>query len=495
MQSTKFFSQAAIAEEEGLSSAIITLLKKDGIGARRTSRMIVFEDGSTVGTLGGGDAEREAVKDAIELIKIGKSEIRSYSNHNSGTLTFMIDVLSRKKSVYIFGSGHVSRALKEVFSILGFSVNVVDAFFSEGDDDFNSDDVDSSTAIIFTDHKNREKFYSAAVDSDAFYIGLLGSRSKRHDIKDKRIFYPAGLDILSETPEECAVSIASEVLAVLNKKSALSIKDERRRFIIVKGAGDLATAVIVRLAKAGYNVLALETEKPSVIRRTVSLAEAVYDGEAEVEGVKARLIKDTSSVFEAFDDGCVPILVDEKAESVKALQPEVLIDAIIAKRNLGTSIDDAPLTIALGPGFSAKVDCDYVIETKRGHNLAKIIEEGRAEENTGIPGDILGYSKERVIHSPSSGVIKNIKKIGDIVQQGDVIANVKDVEVKASISGMLRGLIKDGYKVEKGLKIADIDPRGDKAEYLSISDKARAIAGSVLEVVDAYYYNCRIAEL
>ena len=486
MRSTYLFDGAEQKEREGLGIAIVTLLKKSGIASRDVSRMIVYSDGSTSGTIGGGDVERTVVKDAMLAIKDGKSGRREYQNRHKGVLDIMIDVVSQEKKAIIFGSGHVSRALKEVLSFLHFHVLIVDSFLSGRRDDFSSSDADLNTAIIFTDHESRNMYYDEALKSDAFYIGALSSRVKP-PMEGERIFSPSGLDIGAESPEEVAISIASEVLASLNKRRGISMKEERRRFIIVRGAGDLATAVIIRLKRAGYNVLALETERPSVIRRTVSLAEAVYDKEAVVEGEKAVLIDSIPEVFQSFDSGLIPILIDENGSSIEALKPTVVVDAIIAKRNLGTKIDDAPLTIALGPGFTAGCDVDVVIETKRGHSLARIIREGSAIENTGVPGIIEGYGKERVIHSPADGVIRNMRKIGDIVKKDDIIAYVGPTPVMASIDGMLRGLIRTGYECHKGLKIADIDPRGDKAEYTTMSDKARSISGSVLEVVDSFF--------
>ena len=164
-----------------------------------------------------------------------------------------------------------------------------------------------------------------------------------------------------------------------------------------------------------------------------------------------------------------------------------MIDAVIAKKNLGTRIDMAPLTIALGPGFEAGRDVDVVIETKRGHNLGKIITGGYAEANTGVPGIIGGYGKERVIRSSASGVFKGVKTFGDIVEAGDVIAYVGDAPQHTLISGMVRGMLHDGLEVCEGFKIADVDPRGSGVDYTSVSDKARCIAGSVLEVVDSYF--------
>ena len=255
--------------------------------------------------------------------------------------------------------------------------------------------------------------------------------------------------------------------------------------VVVRGAGDLASGVILRLMRAGYKVVALETDKPTSIRRTVSFSEAVYDGRCRVEDVEGVLVKSESEAFDEIRKGNLPVMVDPWMKS--SFEPFCIIDAIIAKRNLGTGIDDAPLTIALGPGFTAGVDVDVVIETKRGHALGRIIKSGSAIENTGVPGLIEGYGRERVIHSPSDGAIRNVRKIGDVVEKDEIIAYVGDVAVKAGIGGMLRGLIRDGYECTKGLKIADIDPRGERAEYRTMSDKARSISGAVLEVVDSFF--------
>lgn len=265
--------------------------------------------------------------------------------------------------------------------------------------------------------------------------------------------------------------------------------------IIVRGAGDLATGTIHRLKKSGFRLLVLETDHPAAIRRQVALSEAVYSKSACVEGVEAVRVEDEKQMIDAWKNGKVPVMVDPKGESIASMQPKVIVDAILAKRNLGTNKNMAPLTIALGPGFIAGVDVDVVIETKRGHNLGRVIREGSAYPNTGIPGIIGGYGVERVIHAPADGILKNKSKIGDIVEKGQVIAvieasdkenvaDIKKTEVTATIDGLLRGLIRDNYPVTKGFKIADIDPRKEElANCFTISDKARCIAGSVLEVI------------
>lgn len=275
---------------------------------------------------------------------------------------------------------------------------------------------------------------------------------------------------------------------------------KKKDLIVVRGAGDLATGTIHRLKKAGFRLLVLEAEHPAAIRRQVALSEAVYAGSARVEDVEAVRMdvdlaekKNRKELLEQEmeriwkKDG-VPVLVDPAGLSIAALRPAVVVDAILAKKNLGTTKEMAPLVIALGPGFTAGEDVDVVIETKRGHNLGRVIRSGRAVPNTGIPGIIGGYGKERVMHAQAEGILRNAASIGDIVEARAVIAEIETengiVPVEASLSGLLRGLIRDGYPVTKGFKIADIDPRKEELQNcFTISDKARCIAGSVLEVI------------
>ena len=250
---------------------------------------------------------------------------------------------------------------------------------------------------------------------------------------------------------------------------------EQKSILIVRGGGDLASGVIHRLYCCGYRVLVLECHKPSAIRRKVSFGEAVFDGTSAVEGVTGRLISDIADAEKIWE---------ETGETAKKLKPAALIDAILAKKNLGTNKDMASLTVALGPGFEAGKDVDFVIETQRGHNLGRVIRKGSATPNTGIPGVIAGYGKERVIHSPAAGIMHNLSQIGDIVEKDQILARVDDVPVYASLTGVLRGIIRDGYEVPKGMKIADIDPRQEQKKNCdTISDKARCIAGSVVEIL------------
>ncbi|CCG57513.1 putative synthase [Brachyspira pilosicoli WesB] len=269
----------------------------------------------------------------------------------------------------------------------------------------------------------------------------------------------------------------------------------KNELVIVRGAGDLATGVVYSLYKAHFKVIILETQHPSAIRRKVALSEAVYDGKTKVEDIEAVLVKNYEEALNIIankDYKEIPILIDPNCEILNHIKPTFLIDAIIAKKNIGTNKSMAKYTIALGPGFTAGKDCDIVIETMRGHNLGRMYLEGEAIPNTGIPGNIGGKEAERVIHASSDGIIENIKNIGDFVREKEVIAYInndnKKIEVIAPFEGLLRGIIRDGFKVRNGLKIADIDPR--KSEYdncFTISDKARNLGGAVLTAMIYLY--------
>lgn len=252
--------------------------------------------------------------------------------------------------------------------------------------------------------------------------------------------------------------------------------------VVVRGGGDIATGTIQKLHRAGFKVLVLETETPTTIRRKAALSEAVYDGIAVVEDIKGVLVFKEEEIQEAWDKGFVPVVVDPKGNFIEKLKPMAVVDGILAKKNLGTTKDMAPITIGLGPGFKAGLDVDIVIETMRGHNLGRLIFQGYAQKNTGSPGNIGGYDIERVIYSSFQGKIVNLKEIGDFVKEGETLATIEGQEVKTVIPGVLRGIIKEGFQVNIGLKIADVDPRYEQVENCStISDKARTIGGGVLE--------------
>lgn len=268
-------------------------------------------------------------------------------------------------------------------------------------------------------------------------------------------------------------------------------KRENQPWVLVRGAGDLATGVIVRLHRCGFRVGVTECANPSAIRRRAALCEAVWQGQETVEGVTCRLVEDIDAAVQASQADEVPLLVDERADCVAVLHPAAVVDAILAKRNLGTNREMAPVTVALGPGFTAGEDVDAVIETMRGHHLGRVLLQGAAIPNTGVPGVIAGYAAERVIHAPASGEMIFVQDergqtidIGALVKKGQEFARVGGVPVLATIDGVLRGLIRAGYPVTEGLKIADIDPRPEQVAYCdTVSDKARAIGGGVVEAL------------
>lgn len=267
------------------------------------------------------------------------------------------------------------------------------------------------------------------------------------------------------------------------------------KLVIIRGAGDLATGVAQSLYEAGFRLLLLEVEKPSAIRRQVALCEAVYDGMASVENLTCCCCQSLAEVRKAWEGEAIPLLVDPEGASITALKPWAVVDAILAKKNLGTNRRMARHTVALGPGFTAGVDVDAVIETKRGHQLGRIIWQGTAIANTGIPGLIAGYGRERVIHSQQAGFVYGLVHIGDKVKKGQPMAVLTEepipsgmavtecmgTPILASLTGFVRGLIRDGYQVPRGFKIADIDPRDNERENcFTISDKARSLGGAVL---------------
>ncbi|OUO17858.1 selenium-dependent molybdenum cofactor biosynthesis protein YqeB [Flavonifractor sp. An4] len=251
--------------------------------------------------------------------------------------------------------------------------------------------------------------------------------------------------------------------------------------ILVKGAGDLATGTAVRLYRAGFQVVMTDIAQPTAVRRTVAFSQCIYDGQTTVEGITARKAENRDQVRDILAAGEIPVLVDPQAAILAQLPFMVVVDAILAKKNLGTTISDAPIVLALGPGFTAGTDCHGVIETKRGHDLGRLILEGSAIPNTGVPGDVGGYTKERIIRSPADGPFEPVAQIGQQVNLGDVVAKVNGIPVTAQLTGIVRGMLPAGIPVTAGMKSGDIDPRCEVRHCFTVSDKARAIGGGVLE--------------
>ena len=270
------------------------------------------------------------------------------------------------------------------------------------------------------------------------------------------------------------------------------MREERRIaeiVVLIRGAGEMASGVAHRLHQSHFKVCMLEIPHPLAVRREVSFSEAIYEGEKEVEGIRAKFISTPKEIPSVWKEDKIPLLIDPDGKGTRSfLKPDVLIDAILAKKNLGTQINDAPLVIGLGPGFTAEKDVHMVIETNRGHNLGRVVLNGTAEPDTGIPGEIGGFTVERVLRTMKKGVLHPHKSIGERVSKGSVVAVVDDFPVIAKISGVVRGLLREGVEVKKGMKVGDIDPRGKRELCFTVSEKARAIGGGALEAI-LYRFN------
>ena len=254
------------------------------------------------------------------------------------------------------------------------------------------------------------------------------------------------------------------------------------RLVVIKGGGDLATGIAHRLFRSGFDILITEIAQPTVIRRSVAFANAVFEGTMTVEGVTAVQAA-PAEVVQYLQQRIVPVVIDPNCDIAHILRPWGMVDAILAKKNLGTTMRDATVVIGVGPGFTAGVDVHRVVETMRGHDLGRVIETGSAQPNTGIPGEIGGYSLERLVTAPCAGIFRPLKQIGNLVEAGEILGQVEKTPVVAAISGVLRGLIQAGLPVQRNMKIGDIDPRAISRYCWTISDKARAIGGGVLEAL------------
>jgi len=253
--------------------------------------------------------------------------------------------------------------------------------------------------------------------------------------------------------------------------------------ILVKGGGEVASAVAHKLSHAHFRVCMTEIPHPIAVSRGVAFCEAIYDGEKQVEGVVAKLISSAQDIALTWAENKLPIIVDPQASIRDSLHPDVIVDAIMAKKNLGTKISHASLVIGLGPGFRIGKDAHMIIETNNSENLGKVILSGEAEPDTGIPLGIGGLTQERVLHSPAKGLLHSAKEIGDLVAAGDTVAWVNNQPVKAQIDGVLRALLRNGVEVDKQTKLGEVDPSGDKQACYTIRPRMRAIAGGVLEAI------------
>jgi len=265
----------------------------------------------------------------------------------------------------------------------------------------------------------------------------------------------------------------------------INLKDIK---VLLKGGGDLASGIGYRLNRAGFNLLIVEKPEPTAIRRTVSFASAIYQGQLEVEGVRGTKVKNIEEAEECWSEGSVPVITTNQKDLLSRFKPDIIIDGRMLKERTDQTIDEARLVIGIGPGFTINQNCHLAVETNRGHHLGRVIYEGSTAKNTGSPGNVNGYTDERVIHAPEAGTFQSDCQIGQKVNTGEVIGKVKNIILKTKISGVIRGLLKPGIEVKAGTKLADVDPRSEENYCYYISDKALAIAGGVLEAI-FYWYN------
>jgi xanthine dehydrogenase accessory factor len=529
----EIFRKATELAEQNTPFAIATIIESSGSTPRGRAKMLVMHDGTTIGTIGGGVVEARVVQEARKAMDFDRSIVLDYSLDSSpgsdgvteslpmvcgGAMKVFVEVFGSKPRIIIVGGGHVGLHIARAAAAVGYRVAIVDhrpgyataehlpmarELYVDADmgTALAAAPVDPATIVVVATsaHASDEQAVRYFIDKNCRYLGVLGSRRKVRILEERlradgiaeehlvRLKAPIGLDLGAETPEEIAVSVVAEIMANLAGRDAAPLSGRDGDLVVVRGAGDLATGTILRLRAAGFRVVALEIEKPTSIRRTVSLSEAVYDGESQVEGVTARHVSDLASVRLALAEGVVPILVDPECSFVAALDPYALIDATICKRNTGVRRGMAPAVIGLGPGFEAGGDVDAVIETQRGHDLGRVILAGSAAPDSGTPGEIGGKSGERVIKAPVAGIVEEVAVIGTMVKAGDPVIAIRGagglVNVTTSIAGVVRGVIRPGLEVPAGMKIADVDPRARLESCMTVSDKARAIAGAVLEAI------------
>ncbi len=528
------YEKACSLQNENKSFVVATIIKSKGSAPRHNAKMIVTSEKDIFGTIGGGPLEHYVIEESIKAIlkkestmlyyrlDINSKQASLYTDNNKniekiemlcgGDIDIFIEFVPSAKNVYLIGSGHVNASLAHILNFLGYNYFVVathdshlnknkfiNANFIESDTFSNAIkgiNFSESDIVIIATFNNDEESLRELIKKDLAFLGMIGSRKKVHTIKEKllsdntatlsdmkKLHSPLGLDLGGESPEDIAISIMSLIMMTLNNSSgeSKSSNNKNNNTIIVRGGGDIATGVVLALKKVGFNIIVLEKKNPTVIRRAVSIANGVYEECFEIEGIKSVLAKTHSEALVlSKEKHTIPILIDEDMTSVLIIKPFALIDATISKKNMGLNINLASVVIALGSGFSAGVDCHYVIETMRGHDFGRIIYSGYALENTGVPAEIMGVSTDRLLKSPCAGIFNIKKDIGSIVQKNDCVASVTDSDgtlhiIKAKIDGVVRGMLKSGIHVESNFKVGDIDPRGNRDYAFSVSEKARSL--------------------
>jgi len=519
------FDAASDLVEHGTSAAMLTVVDTEGSAPRDVgTRMLVTAD-EEYGTIGGGTVEGLAIEAAREVLR-GDAEpgVRTYELEPGGNtgmvcggqMDVFVDRIRGRARLYVAGAGHIGQELAPAAVRLGYDVTVVDDREEYADPDRFPDEVElihggysdvladqpmsveSAVTVATRSGTFDQQAVAAGLDGGAGYVGLVASDRKTDHVLDSlaeegyarrdlaTVRAPVGLDLGGGAPEDIALAILAEIQMDRHGASgARSTKLALDDLAVVRGGGDLGSGVVYRLHRAGYPVVVTEVENPTVVRREVAFASAVYDSEITVEGVRGRHAADVDEAVSVLDDGDVPVLVDPQATVADELDAAVLVDAIMAKgkTDTGTRRGDAEVVVGLGPGFVAGEDVDAVVETDRGHQLGRVLYEGTASDYDGVPGERNGYTHERVLRAPTAGTWETSAAIGDLVPAGEVVGYVDDRPVATEIDGLIRGFVRDGLEVGEGAKLGDVDPRGGSVDHEMISDKALSLGGGVLEAV------------
>jgi len=511
--------------ERGEPAAMLTIVDKDGSAPRDVGdRMLVTED-DEYGTIGGGTVEHLAVEDArTVLADEADSGVRTYELEPGGntgmvcggSMDVFVEQIRGQARLYIAGAGHIGVELAPLAEQLGYDVTAVDDREEYADPENFPDSTEvicgnygealselpmtaeTSIAVATRSGTFDQRAVAAALDGNAGYVGLVASETKSEHVVDSlaeegysrrdlaRVRAPVGLDLGGSGPEDVALAILSEVnmdrYDVSGRRATRLNLDD---LVVVRGGGDLGSGVVYRLHQAGYPVVVTDVENPTVVRREVAFASAMYEDEVSVEGVVGRRADDVDDALGVLEDDAVPVLVDPEASVAAELDAAAVVDAIMAKgrTDTGTRRDAADVVVGLGPGFEAGEDVDAVVETDRGHELGRVLYDGTASPYDGEPGERRGYTHERVLRAPGEGRWEPAVEIGDLVSAGETVGHVGTREVTAEIDGLVRGLVHGGLDVGEGTKLGDVDPRGEDVDPTKISDKALCLGGGALEAV------------
>jgi xanthine dehydrogenase accessory factor len=520
-----FYGEVTDLVERGEPAAMLTVIDTDGSAPRGVGTRMVVTPDDTYGTIGGGSVEGLAIEAARDTLA-GEAEpgVRSYDLEPGGNtgmvcggaMDVFVDRLHSPPRLSVAGGGHISRELVPLGVQTGYAVTVVDdreEFADPGrfpdeatviHGDYREElaalpmDGDASVVVATRSGTFDAEAVGAALDGGAGYVGLVASDEKaahvvdsladggyrRADLADVRT--PVGMDLGGEGPADIALAILAEVHrdrhdATGESLTGLDLDD----LVVVRGGGDLGSGVVSRLRRGGFPVVVAEVPEPTVVRRAVAFATAMYEGDVTVEGVTGVRADDVGEAVDVLEAGDVPVLADPDATVAADLGAAVLVDAIMAKgkTDTGTRRDDADVVVGMGPGFEAGADVDAVVETDRGHELGRVFYEGTASTYDGEPGERRGYTHERVLRAPAEGQWETAVDVGDVVDAGDVVGDVDGARVVSEVDGLVRGLVHEGLEVDEGAKLGDVDPRGESVDHTEISDKALSLGGGVLEAV------------